>query len=265
MAKTGLGIDFPTKLSAELIASRGSQMFHEIALSCPSCNTSDPHMALLKEGLQLDPNCAKCGGAGELFRDPKVVLGLATSIKKTTQVSSDGWANPGDMTFSLGTEFLKLNGGRRRVGRNDKFTALWAQVVDDGQTIVRGAATLGDNIRFSNNVQSLEDRLWYEPESSIWCEDENEVVYHQDSDFVLGPGRIIKWVGNTPAVRTKYVLKYSAYFEWIAWNPADDRVDRGNKHVGPLVHLRKKHVVNINESPVIEDADKLSVFSRVEC
>ena len=264
---TGLGVDFQPGLQEGLISERGSDMIHEIGISCSRCRTADVAANMLRDGQSQTrlPNCRVCGGDGWVFRDAYLVRGLATNIRQQNNVLDVGVAQPGDMQFSLPADFSSCGKGNRRVAKGDRFTQTWPLSLDDGQTIVRGAATLNENIRLTDNVTSEEDRLWYEPASSMWCEDENGVVYNEGGDFVLGPGKVIKWVGNAPKVRTRYAIKYSAYFEWLVFAPPFERVDVNNKDIGPLVFLRKRHVAFINESPYITDADRQSFSKRVAC
>jgi hypothetical protein len=193
--------------------------------------------------------------------------GLATSIRQQKNVHDVGLAQPGDMQFSVVPSELTTSCGTsaRRIARGDKFTATWPQPLDDGQTIVRGAATMGENKRFANNVSDDEDRLWYEPASALWCEDEDGQSYNEDTDFILGPGRVIKWVGAKPDVGKKYTLKFTAYFEWLVFMPPQDRVDRDNRDLGPLIMLRRRHVAFINDNPFITDDDRVPLSKRVEC
>ena len=66
-------------------------------------------------------------------------------------------------------------------------------------------------------------------------------------------------------MRKRYVIKYTAYFEWMVWAPPQDRRDRGNRDLGPLIMLRKRHVAMINDSPYITAADRIPLSARVEC
>jgi hypothetical protein len=263
---SGLGIDFQAGFQDGLVSNRGADMIHEIGVACPKCRTSDTHANMLGDGeLQTrSPHCKNCNGDGWLFRDPVIVRGLATSIRQQKNILDVGIAQPGDMQFSIGPGFLGCGQESRRVGRNDKFTATWSQPLDDGQTIVRAAASMAENIGLDNNVEIDEDRLWYEPDASLWCEDENGVVYG-DGDFTLGPGRVIKWIGNAPRQGVKYSIKYTAYLEWLAWAPPMERVDRNNEDMGPLIFLRKRHTALINTSPFITSSDRIPLLSRVEC
>lgn len=263
----GLGIDFQPGFQEGLVSNRGSDMIHEIGVACPKCRTSDAHANMLRDGQAQtrSPNCRRCGGDGWLFRDPVTVRGLATSIRQQKNNHDIGVAQPGDMQFSVVPGAFSCEGGYRHVARGDRFTALWSQPNDDGQTIVRGAATMGENVRLEHSVRGDEDRLWYEPAKALWCEDEDGEQYVETADFVLGPGRVIRWVGKQPPVGRKYVIKYEAHFEWIVFAPPQERVDRGTQDIGALIMLRKRHVVFVNDNSIITDEDRRPLSSRMEC
>lgn len=190
------------------------------------------------------------------------MTGLAVSIRQSTKLTDLGVIQPGDMQFSPGPSD---DCGARMFSKEDKFIATWPQALDEGQTVVRGAAHLSDNLRLAKNVAEDEDRLWYEPANSLWCEDENGTVYRAGGDFELGPGKVIRWVGNQPQIGTKYVIKYTAYFEWIAFIPPLDRFDVNNNSLGPLIFLRRKHAVFVNESPYVSDDDRVPLMARISC
>jgi hypothetical protein len=263
----GLGIDFQPGFQDGLVNNRGSDVIHEIGVACPKCRTSDAAANLLGDGQAAtrSPNCPNCVD-GWLFRNPAKVRGLVTSIRQQKNILDVGIAQPGDMSFSPAPGTLTIcGGGGRRIARGDKLTATWSQPLDDGQTVVRGAAHLGDNVRLANNVETGEDRLWYEPAESLWCEDENGIAYQAGTDFSFGPGRVIKWIGEQPAVGTKYVIKYTAYFEWLVFVPPQERVDRDNRDLGPLVLIRRRHIAFLKESPYINAADRVPMSTRVAC
>lgn len=242
-------------------------MLHEIALSC-TCRVDDVYAGIKGDGEERrrEPYCDRCGGDGWLFRDPDQIVGLATSIRQQRNVLDAGIAQPGDMTFSpMPEEVTCESTGRRRVTQYDKLTALWDQPLDDGQVIVRGAGTSHENKSLVTHLSESEDRLWYEPSSSIWCEDDEGTTYTENGDFELGPGRIIKWVGNQPRVGQRYSFKYNAFFEWIVYAPPTERVDRDNNDLGSLVMLRRRHIAIVNSSPLTTAADHVSLQSRLSC
>jgi hypothetical protein len=192
------------------------------------------------------------------------MTGLAVGIRQQRNIMDAGVAQPGDMTFSPQLSVSSCINPNRRITAYDKFTALWDQTLDDGQIIVRGAGTRHDNKHLKTYLLDNEDRLWYEPATAIWVEDEDGTVYRA-GDFKLGPGKIIQWTGNQPQVGQKYSIKYNAYFEWIVYQPPQERVDRDNRDIGQLCMLRKRHVAFVNDSPFGTASDKIPVQSRVTC
>lgn len=261
----GLGIDFQPGLQSGLISSRGSDMLHEIGVACSKCRTEDTFEGMAGDGKRhRSPDCDVCDD-GWLFRLPLVVRGLATSIRQQKNIIDVGLTQSGDMLFSPEPSDTECYQGSRRYSRDDKFTATWSQPLDDGQTIVRGAATMRGNQVLNTQVDLTEDRLWYEPESALWCEDENGITYQEGTDFVLGPGKIINWVATAPAMSVRYTLKYNAFFEWLCFSPPQERHDRNNRDIGALLFLRKRHIAFVNSSPIIRDTDRIDLQSRINC
>lgn len=265
MSFLGLGVDFTTGQQQGLIEDRGSLMLHEVAISC-TCRVEDIYAGFKDDGVdrRREPFCPRCGGEGWLYRDPKIVKGLATSIRQQRNILDSGWAQPGDMLFSPSIVSSDC-GPPRKIGAFDKLTATWEQPLDDGSVLVRGAGALDDNLALKTGLDPNEDRLWYEPLTAVWCEDENGITYSQDSDFILGPGRVIKWVGKSPQLRQRYTIKYMAFFEWIVFVPPQERRDRDNRDLGQLVFLRKRHIVYPNSNPMVTPADRETLQARSQC
>ncbi len=264
-----LHIDFYPGLQASLINDRGLQVVHEIAITC-TCRITDTYAGLKEDGKQRRAgwSCPRCGDSGWLYRDPVLLTGMVTGIRQQKNILDIGVYKPGDMLLSP----LPTSGSScgdtsfsRKIGMSDKITATWPQVIDDGIVIIRGAASTGENTNLKNSLAIDEDRLWYEPASAIWCEDDQGNTYTEGSDFTLGPGRIIKWVGNQPALKQAYTFKYNGYFEWIVFANPQERIDRNGDDLGQAVMLRKKHVVSVNSEPTGSDSDKTSFRSKVSC
>lgn len=265
-----LGVEFLPGLQDELILDRGTQVVHEIAITC-TCRITDVYAGLKEDGKQRRAEwaCPRCGDEGWLYRDPKLVTGMVTGIRQQKNILDVGIYKPGDMLLSplsatdngCGDEL----GFSRKIGMSDKITATWPQVIDDGIVMIRGSASTGESLNLNNSLDTDEDRLWYEPASAIWCEDSSGIVYKEHADFVLGPGRIIKWVGNRPNLKQPYTLKYNGYFEWIVFANPQERIDKNNLDLGQAVMLRKKHVVSLNTSPTGTDSDKMSFRSKISC
>lgn len=265
MAIPGLA-DFTPGLQEALIQSRGAKMLHEIAISC-TCRVEDTFAGLVGDGKERRrfPFCPRCRGDGWLYREPMLLTGLTTSIRQQRNILDAGIAQPGDMMFSPSMKSQDCAKDHRQVGAWDKLTATWTQPLDDGHVLVRGAATQDENKGLITNLNEDEDRLWYEPGESIWCEDEDGVVYSGGADFTLGPGKLIKWIGKRPLPRKRYTIKYTAYFEWIVFQPPQERIDRNNANLGQLVFMRKRHIAFVNDSPVALPEDRIPIQTRVKC
>lgn len=261
----GLNVKFAPGRQDAFISGRGADMVHEIALSC-TCRAGDAYSRLqgdTKEKRRA-PFCKRCGGTGWLYRDAQLVRGIVTNIRQQRNILDAGTSQPGDLLFSPGTLTPDCS-GERRIGAWDKLTATWPQPVDDGHVIQRGAAFSGDNAELVTGLRTDEDRLWYEPASSVWCEDEAGKRYSEGEDFVLGPGRVIRWVGAAPRIGQLYTIKYNAYFEWIVFQPPTERIDTDGTNLGPIVYLRKRHIALLNEGPAVIDDDRVSFSARVKC
>lgn len=265
ISNIGNGLTFNPLLHAGLLADRGTELIHEICILC-TCRNGDVYSTLQKDGklTQRLANCKRCAGEMWLYREPVIINGFVTSIRSNTNPMTDGLLESGDLQFGSG---YPSGGDKDRLPRKislfDKLTATWPQPVDGGQIIVRSAGSKGIGGQFTT-LEPNEDKLWYEPHSAIWCEDENNVVY-KEGDFILGPGRVIKWVGNKPVDGVKYTFKYNAYFEWIVFTNPQERVDKKGKDIGQSVSLKKKVVVFINDSPNGNDATKHSLQQRSRC
>jgi hypothetical protein len=267
----GLGVKFTPGLQSGFISERGTEMIHEISIKC-TCLVGDIYAKQTNEGRdgRQTPFCDRCGGSGWLYRSPVLLTGLVTNVRYQKNLIESGFLTPGDLTFSPMPTATSTGGAcagtsGRRVGSFDKLTATWPEPIDDGHVLVRGAGTKAKAEGITTYLADNEDRLWYEPAGAIWCEDENGVVYTEDSDFELGPGKVIRWTGNSPIIGTRFTIKYNAYFEWIAFQPPTERIDYRGENLGELVYLRKKHAMMVNDSPFATSEDKESLQSRVRC
>jgi len=262
----GLGINFQIGAQDGLVNNRGVEMIHEIGVAC-TCRAEDVYASTRDDGRdrRREPFCDRCGQDGFLFRDPEVIVGLFTSSKFQRNVLDAGIYQPGDAVFSPKPNMDDCEADSpRRIGTMDKLTAMWPEPIDEGQVLIRGSGSMAASEGVVTYLLENEDRLWYEPANSIWCEDENGIVYTEGSDFELGPGRIIRWLGGQPDPGIRYSIKYNAYFEWLVWQPPTERQDRiGN--LGELINLRKRHVQLINTSPYATSLDKQSLQARVSC
>jgi hypothetical protein len=222
----------------DLIQSRGDEVILETGVAC-TCRREDATAGLLSRenapATLREIHCQRCTGEGFLYRNARVIKGLVTSIQSAPnrRLLEGGYGTVGDAVFSPSIIEAPL-------GDSDKITFLHASLVNDGQVIMRNAANYGDNKSKPLGVTNAEDRLWYNAECAIWCEDQKGVVYEQGTDFLL-VDHTIKWIGNTPRDGLFYTLKYRAYLEWIVYNTPLFRIDGGNQ-LGQKVLIRKKHV-----------------------
>jgi hypothetical protein len=235
----GIGAQFygEMKLHDELINKHGEIVVHETSVACPKCRTGATGDAVLGHLM-----CSNCSGDGYLFRNPRYIQGIITGISSHNDLVTSGFVQPGDCVMSL-SPYL-----RPPVSDFDKITFTWPQPMLDGEIIVRGECHKNEQERLGNIVlQNSEDRLCYEAKSLIHCEDENQVEYFQDADFVFDK-KVVRWVGNQPKIRTRYVIKYEAIFEWFVFNAPFERRDNG-KNIGQRVVLRKRHIAQLVDDP----------------
>lgn len=262
---TGLGVSFQPGLQDGLVSSHGIDMIHEIGIAC-TCRVEDVYASTRDDGVdrRREPFCSRCGQDGFLFRSPELIEGIFTGVRHQRNVLDAGNYLPGDAIFSPSPNPATCSGTNRRIGTADKLTATWAEPIDEGQVLIRGSGGKAAAGGVITMLDDEDDRLWYEPAKSIWCEDEFSVIYVEGADFELGPGRIIRWVGNQPDIGVRYSVKYEAYFEWIVWQPPGERVEQ-DKNLGELVNLRKRHIRFVNSSPFATSEDKQSLQARVSC
>ncbi len=230
--------DWNFTLLEELIESRGDAVILETGVAC-TCRREDSIASLTTKEKQPSTlsriNCNKCQGDGFLYRNQRCVKGLITSIQAgpNRKLLEGGYAVAGDAVFSP-----SLNVGR--ITDFDKITFTFSESIGDGQVIFRGAAHHNENQGLRIGVAEDEDRLWYQGDEAIWCEDDNGVVYSQGADFIL-EDKVIRWIGTRPANGVFYTLKYTAFLEWIVYNTPLGRVDN-NRSLAQKVIIRKKHV-----------------------
>jgi len=256
------GVDWNFIDLEQFVYDRGDTVVHEIAIAC-TCRAEDTYASIiLKDGTPARirrMDCRSCHGDGFIYRNARCIVGLITGVHPGNRRLIDaGYALPGDCTFSPA-----LDAGV--VGDLDKITFTKADTVDEGQIILRGAHTLDANRLVETDLLPQEDRLWYNSECSIWCEDQNGVIYDQNVDFTLKQNKII-WNGaRGPDVGIFYTIKYTAFLEWSVYVSPMSRSDRG-RSLGDRVVLKKKHIIFINEfnkaTPELRTADQKAFTSR---
>ena len=247
-SQTGLGIDFSDnhKFQDGLIANRGQVLVHEMGVSC-TCRSGDRSEPVVGGSGKF--NCGKCEN-GIMYRNPRQIMGLISGIGYQRQLLETGFANPGDCVLSVSPNL------DAPPADFDKITFTWPENINDGQVIIRGAE--GENPHVS--LKANEDRLHYKGAKSLHVEDEDGVIYYENSDFYF-EGRKIVWI-NAPEKNKRYVIKYMAYLEWIVFNSPMSRRDKDGS-LGYRVILRKKHIVNLKDPIEEELLEKASFQSRV--
>jgi hypothetical protein len=226
-----------------LITDRGDEVIHELGVAC-TCRVDNAFGSAVEHqgraASRRKINCQACGGTGWIYRNAQVIKGIVTSVDtgRGRKLLEMGYAVPGDCTFSP-----SLRGPT--ISDFDRITFKYAIPVSDGQTIVRNAAKIQDNQLVDASLTTLQDKLWYNASCSFWCEDEDGIVYKEDTDFVLS-GKRITWGATRPADGTTYTVKYDAYMEWIVYSSPATRFDT-DRTLGQRVMLRKWHVAYLND------------------
>lgn len=240
----------------ELIESRGDDVIHETGVTCPTCSAGDTYgSTILAEGKPLQGvggslSCNHCYGIGWIYRDPKVIRGLVTSVQsgQNKTLVESGWAVPGDSVFSPSLNVPPL-------GDFDKITMTYPVPVGSGQTIIRNAGNMGINQMLSTGLNPSQDRLWYYPSCVTYCVDQRGETYTQDVDFILDE-KIIVWGTRRPKDGEVYTIKYMACLEWIVFSSPFTRFDN-DRSLGQKVVLRKAHTAFVNAHPVDTPASRL--------
>lgn len=252
--------DWDLPLLQELIDARGDKVIHEIAVTCSTCRNGDAFASFVnvdgRPGNIRSLACPNCHGDGFVYRDPKILQGLVTSLTSgNRQLQDIGYARPGDAVFSPSMLV-------RSISDMDRITMTVATSIDN-QVILRGAATMQENAMLETDLETNEDRLWYLPESVIWCEDANGVIYYHGVDFTFD-GKKVVWSGNTPETGTLYSIKYRGYTEWVSYASPMERYDQG-RDLAARVLLKKKHVYFLNGNQAdtaVDRATEASAFTK---
>lgn len=200
------------------VREEGEAVIHEVGMRC-WCVDDQGH---------ADPNHRDHELGGFLYRNPRRIRGLVTSISRDKHLNETGLFLPGDAIFSPQSN--------EKISEMDKITFTWP--------LPHGA---GDTLRRSNIEY---DNVAYKAVKAIYLEDELGRVYVENTDFMFDSDnrRILwDWTGRSesavaPEYGVRYVVKYDCYMEWIAFVPPVTRTNAGID-LGDKVILRKKHLV----------------------
>jgi hypothetical protein len=184
-----------------------------------------------------------------------LAVAMITAVAEDYTRSEAGWAMPGDAIMSPLPGYV--------VSTGDLITFTWPQPLDEGQVVVRGAASMSDNKVRKTDLEEDEDRLWYHAADALWCEDLDGNVYRNNADFVLDGSKLIKWIGNSPRKGLAYTIKYMAYLEWESQTPPSVRRDR-DRDLGIRVMLRKRHVAQVWDSDYGNPGDRTPFCDRLK-
>jgi len=244
----GLGISFSDNLKLQdgLVANRGQVVVHELGVSCTCRTTSRTDTVVVGSGSM---NCSRCEN-GILYRNPRQMMGLITSISYQKQLIEEGSISPGDCLMSVAPN------EPNPPSDFDRITFTWPEPISDGQVIHRGVEA-----ETRDDLEALEDITNYAVAKVLHCEDEDGHIYYADADFRT-EGRRIIWL-NPPTIRKRYTIKYQGFLSWIVFTSPHSRRDR-DRSLGPRIMLRKSHIVNMRgpiDTNVVEDVTFKSVRS----
>jgi hypothetical protein len=186
-------------------------------------STGVPCFCISEKG-ELDPNCREHDFTGHLYRNPQRITGLVTGITQHKVLIDSGIFLPGDVVFSPESGNIVTEG--------DKIQFTWPEPYGEGEILRRG--------------QPDYENTYYEAVKALHCSDEKGNIYTQDVDFRF-VGKKIEWrwagkVGGTvPNLGIRYMLKYTAFLEWLAFDVPMERISHGND-MGTKVGMRKIHL-----------------------
>lgn len=179
-------------------------------------------------------SCQACGGTGILYpTPPRQTLGIVTEVTLHTDLVPMGLAQPGDLQVST-------RPGQVHLDPFDLVFVPWTVGVPmEGVLLVRGSGPT--------------DRLPYRAAfvEGAWTVDAatgQVTSYQLDQDFTVS-GITVTWTGRAPSPGTQYTLRYSGDFEWVVFDPPQQRVAFG-VDLGQRALLRKRYILLPNAPPL---------------
>lgn len=184
--------------------------------------------------------CKACGGVGFLYPlAPLQVLALVSDVEQHTDLVAAGLMTYGDLVLSTQPGAIQLN-------NYDIVLVPWQVGIPAQDQVVQRSTT------------GSEDRAWYRLQqvSGAWTVNSStgEVTSYTpgapdpetgeipgNADFTWS-GHTITWLRNQPAAGSLYSLRYTADYEWVAFDPPSPRTAFG-QDLGQRVVLRKRHIV----------------------
>lgn len=194
---------------------------------CPCGNTPDSPSQI---------TCLACGGTGLLYPMPgRTVLGLVSEVTLHQHLIEEGLAQPGDLQVST-------QPGQLHLDPFDLCRIPWAVGVPvTGTTLVRGPGAT-DALPYAAVL--VEGAWTVDPTTGA------VTAYMPDRDFTVA-GHTLTWVGRQPAVGTQYALRFNGDFDWVVFDPPDQRVAFG-RDLGQRARLRKRYLVLPNAPRLLE-------------
>lgn len=170
--------------------------------------------------------CQACGGTGILYpTPPRSVLGLVSNVTLHTDLVAMGLAEEGDLQVST-------RPGQLHLDPFDLCLVPWSVGIPmSGELVQRGTGptdTLGYRA-------ALVEGIW-----TVDATTGQVTPYILNQDFTVA-GRTVTWIGRTPVAGTEYTIRYSGDFEWVVFNPPDQRVAFG-VDLGQRAILRKRYI-----------------------
>ncbi len=171
--------------------------------------------------------CQACGGTGILYPTPaRSVLGLVSNVTLRTDLVAMGLAEAGDLQIST-------RPGQLHLDPFDLCFVPWAVGIPmSGELVVRGSG-LTDALHYR---AALVEGIW-----TVDAATGQITPYTLNQDYTV-TGRMVTWIGRMPPTGTEYTIRYSGDFEWVVYNPPDQRVAFG-VDLGQRAVLRKRYIV----------------------
>lgn len=180
--------------------------------------------------------CVACGGTGLLYPRPaRTTHAVIHTITLHTQLLAQGLAQPGDVLCSTEPGAVHLD-------PFDLCRIAWGPGIPvTGQVVVRGT---GPSDPLPYPVETIEGVWTVDPTTGI------VTPYTTPTDWRPLP-QGVAWVGRAPAAGTQYTVRYSAAFDWVVFDPPDQRVAFG-RDLGQRAILRKRYLV-LPDAPTLQE------------
>ncbi len=182
-------------------------------------------------------NCAACGGYGVLYPQPSLKVNvLVSGVDQNLDLMQYGLMEQGDMVVS------PLPGSIHFEDFDLAILPFDAGIPTFSETFQRGAGPTDTATYRMINV----DGAW-----TVDSVTGQSTMYRPGMDFSVN-AKTLTWLGpNQPAAGQLYSIRYSALFEWVAFNPPSPHYAFG-QDLGQRVVLRKRHILLPNAPYLIE-------------